>query len=1583
MPSERRRSPLVRLADVLAEAGGGARPTALELAELLWLARHMEEPRAAETPERRPAPDDDDVPPPEPPRPVEQPRAEDPPEPPRAPLHLPTPTPAPVPRPPEPTTPPSPEPHAALLAPAPPMLHHPLALQRSLRPLRRRTAAPDRLELDERATADRIARLGACPEWWLPVLRPAQERWLRLNLLYDTGPTMPVWRPLIRELHTTLAQSGIFRTVTAHRAEPDGTVRHPDAHAPADGRTVTLLISDCMGPQWRPGPAGTRWYGTLRRWARRMPLAVVQPLPEHLWRDTALPTTPGLLSAPHPAAPNSTLSFTPYDEVMATGTGMPLPVLEPGPRWLANWAALVAAPGGQGFPGAVGRLSVRTGDTADRADFGALSAEELVLRFRASASPEAVRLAGHLALGRPDLAVMRLVQAALEPEPRPQHLAEVILSGMLTGVSGPPGSYVFRSGVRELLLRSLPRTARRGTTDLLSRLGALIDDRAGTAAGEIRATTPMESGSETQPRSEPIATVEEETRDRLVGRRERSRSRSLRDRYRMAEGVGEGGFLRRAEDLETGAQVVVSRFPVLSDPDRVRLFLREAEALKAGRPAHVVSVHDYGVEDGHQYLVTDYVDGVALDSLDSPGGHRMPAPLLASTVTQLARAVDGMHQAGVPHGFLDTNRVMLLPDGTVRLTLFNLGHGGQEPYAMDLRHLGELVFELASGTPVVTGVNVSAGQLGVLPESMRPSYARALRLLLSDVLADQREGLRVLQHGAFVRQAWKSHDPVYYSLLGPVSIRRGSGRPLATGSPREQAMLAMLLLHHGRDVTHAELIEGIFWGQLGPEGDPKALLRTYASRLRNALGPGVLAARPDSYALHTSADFVDVVTCQKLVEQTEKQRAAGELASARATVDEALALWHGNALDGVPGPSADAARTRFHQLRLSLYTTRAELDLELGEFERAATDLADLLRTHPSREDFRRLYLIALQRQGRMEEALDAFDDYEVSGGDNPELLVLGHELREALTDVPQSRRPEEPAFEEEPPLLGEDEPDRLLVEEDTDDEPETEQHDFARFEFTDGVPVSEAMAALRRMVAELVAASGLGPDEYQLMQTSWGVTARMEPYVDGAPLFRTTMDALSTHLSAFGDLRLCVTFWQAHLAPDGTEVSSDRPDFELARTALHASQARAIVALSEFWHYVEVIDGEAADPRDFRQFGEGGGWYRLFRLIDGARLPAEGRAVHGPFPMPYDGGIPQAQNPGQVVVLSFEDGGLARTDSPSVREASNAVRARWRYFEVDLWERHLSRLGVPGVSVSWCVEDPLKAAESPGLDLARMLTDVLVTAAARKGGLKEALGQWSVPGYALRWTLPRAFGGPTVIHSGTALRTPQELIRNAQCVLLGFDEILAHLYPADAEREVLQDIARLLVEERDPAGALSGQPLPSIGPMDQADSLSLLRAFAEHKLAHEVRKLVDLHDSRAARIARPNPLARELLQALNVGGARPAVVTDRATEAATWFLRRGRLTDHVPGGVYGRSSDLTRLMPHPHVLLEALDHAQAPASACVLIASTVAEQTAARTIGLPFIGYSPNSWRQLRVADREVPLVSSLSPLLDAARSR
>ncbi|MEU4658299.1 SAV_2336 N-terminal domain-related protein, partial [Streptomyces sp. NPDC023723] len=1013
--------PVARLADVLARAAGGARPTPLELAELLWLAQHLApgDPAAPAPAPPSDRPPDTPVPGPAPRPPVPDPRRAADPEPPppappvppaprRAPLRLPARTPDA-----EPGTAAA-EPHAALLVPAPPMLPHPLALQRSLRPLRRRTDAPAVREVDEAATADRIARLGADPRWWLPVLKPARERWLRLHLVHDDGPTMPVWRPLVRELHTVLAQSGVFRTVTLHRARPDGTVAGDGVHAPADGRTVTLLISDCMGPQWRAGPAGERWFAALRRWARRMPLAVVQPLPEHLWRDTALPPVPGRLSAPYRAAPSAALAFTPYDtaEEAPPEGAVPVPVLEPGPEWLANWAALVAGPGGSGYPGsAAALLRPLPADADDRTDLARLPAEELVLRFRATASPAAYRLAGHLALGRPDLPVMRLVQAAVEPEPRPAHLAEVILSGLLAAVPGPPGAYVWRPGVRDLLLRGLPRTARARTRELLLRTGDLIEERAARFPGEIAALTPAPDGTESGPRGEAIAEISERGARRLTGvarapgPASAPAPRLVAGRYRLVRRLRPDGTVWLAKDTGPDGRTVAVRLHArTTDPARRQAFLRDARLLRTVDHPGVVRVLDTGVDDDTPYVVMEHLDGIALNTLSRPYGHRLPAPLTVSVAAQLARALTALHEAGTAHGAVELSRVVLLPDGTVQLTGFAAGRGARPgARAEDLRALCELLLLLASGSARLT-LPVDSGRLGHLPPDLRGPFAHALDLLMSPSLQAQRQGRDLLTDPVLPRLARQAYEQRFYYALGPLRVERPEGA--AELPPDAAALLAVLLLKHGRTVTHEELRYGL-WDPADQPRDGRRRVRLAVERLTRALGPGVLATPSHGYALHTSADFVDVVHCEELVRRADAAQAAGADTEARELVAEALALWRsGDPLPDVPGPSAHTARGHLQQLRLALHARLAGLDLALGDADRAARSLADLLATHPLHETFLRLYLLALRRLGRLDEALDAYEEYELSGGGNPELLALGRELRQdhaVPADVPSA----------------------------------------------------------------------------------------------------------------------------------------------------------------------------------------------------------------------------------------------------------------------------------------------------------------------------------------------------------------------------------------------------------------------------------------------------------------------------------------------------------------------------------------------------------------------------------------------------
>src|SRR5690242_15545453 len=136
-----------------------------------------------------------------------------------------------------------------------------------------------------------------------------------------------------------------------------------------------------------------------------------------------------------------------------------------------------------------------------------------------------------------------------------------------------------------------------------------------------------------------------------------------------------------------------------------------------------------------------------------------------------------------------------------------------------------------------------------------------------------------------------------FGVLGPVRAWRGA-EPLATGSPQQRALLAALLLREGRTATASELIDAL-WGE-EPPSQALAALRTYASRLRKVLDPGILASESGGYAIRGLREgALDVTVAQDLAVEADKARAAGDLRHARATLERALALWDGETLAGV------------------------------------------------------------------------------------------------------------------------------------------------------------------------------------------------------------------------------------------------------------------------------------------------------------------------------------------------------------------------------------------------------------------------------------------------------------------------------------------------------------------------------------------------------------------------------------------------------------------------------------------------------------------------------------------------------------
>ncbi|MFE0190277.1 SAV_2336 N-terminal domain-related protein [Streptomyces sp. NPDC058989] len=327
-----------------------------------------------------------------------------------------------------------------------------LSLSRALRPLRGHRASPVRVEVDEAATVTAMAETGLADV----VISPARERWLDLALVIDDGVSMLLWQRLCAELRCLLEGLGCFRDVRVHglhTRSPGKPALHarPFTNSPAavkpttltdpSGTTMVVVLSDGIGAAWRDG----RMAEVLALWGRSGPTAIMQVLPPELWGGSAIAADRWEVTSHAKAAPNSAWRVTApaLPPALATFHGRPVPVLAPRAASVAEWAQLVASSGGTAVlplmrTGRTGRREAADDavgqDTspASHGDDPVDSALASVLRFRDSVSPEAYRLAAHLAAVTPmSVPAMRLVQESVPWPSETSHLAEVFAGGLM------------------------------------------------------------------------------------------------------------------------------------------------------------------------------------------------------------------------------------------------------------------------------------------------------------------------------------------------------------------------------------------------------------------------------------------------------------------------------------------------------------------------------------------------------------------------------------------------------------------------------------------------------------------------------------------------------------------------------------------------------------------------------------------------------------------------------------------------------------------------------------------------------------------------------------------------------------------------------------------------------------------------------------------------------------------------------------------------------------------------------------------------------------------------------------------------
>ncbi|MGH7553501.1 MAG: protein kinase domain-containing protein [Longimicrobiales bacterium] len=143
-------------------------------------------------------------------------------------------------------------------------------------------------------------------------------------------------------------------------------------------------------------------------------------------------------------------------------------------------------------------------------------------------------------------------------------------------------------------------------------------------------------------------------------------------KYQVLEFIGEGGFGRvfRGYDPVLKRDVAIKTCTLRESEMRAR-FAQEAEIAAGLRHPNIVTVYDFGEQDGEPYLVQEYLEGEDLDHKIKRGDVIDVATLVA-WLRQVAEGLFFAHARGVVHRDVKPANVRILPDGQVRLMDFGI-----------------------------------------------------------------------------------------------------------------------------------------------------------------------------------------------------------------------------------------------------------------------------------------------------------------------------------------------------------------------------------------------------------------------------------------------------------------------------------------------------------------------------------------------------------------------------------------------------------------------------------------------------------------------------------------------------------------------------------------------------------------------------------------------------------------------------------------------------------------------------------------------------------------------------------------------